>query len=82
MGKEGRDAVENILNTFGVLDKNYNSNNISNDKILKIEKNNESCLVTLDKNNCQVTLNVSIINEIIHFVYFIISQEIKLFQKL
>lgn len=58
MGKEGRDAVEHILTTFGVLDKN-NHLNISSDKILEIEKINDSCLVKLDKNNCQVKLNVS-----------------------
>ncbi|XP_044576312.1 von Willebrand factor A domain-containing protein 8 [Cotesia glomerata] len=58
LGKEGRDAVEHILTTFGVIDKNNHLNNTSSDKISEIEKINDSCLVKLNKNNCQVTLNV------------------------
>lgn len=60
MGKEGINAVEDILNTFNVLNgqqkgMGYNSK----DKVIKIEKENNSCLVTVSKNNYDTTLNVS-----------------------
>ncbi|KAK0097221.1 hypothetical protein PV326_002877 [Microctonus aethiopoides] len=59
LGKEGINAVEDILSTFNVLNgqqkgMGYNSK----DKVIKIEKENNSCLVTVSKNNYDATLNV------------------------
>lgn len=57
LGKEGKNAVEHILNTFGVLDKNTLRRD-NTDDILKIEHEKNSCVVTLNKNNSEISLKV------------------------
>lgn len=57
LGKEGTSAVEGILDTFGVLN-GRGSQREGNEKILSIQKNKESSLVTINKDGDQVELKV------------------------
>ncbi|XP_034940681.1 von Willebrand factor A domain-containing protein 8 [Chelonus insularis] len=58
LGKEGREAVESILDAFEVSHKKKSLHN-SEDKILGIEGEADSCLVSLKKSDQNVKLTVS-----------------------
>ncbi|XP_044016608.1 von Willebrand factor A domain-containing protein 8 isoform X2 [Aphidius gifuensis] len=57
LDKEGISAVEGILDTFGVL-KGQESRFNKNEKILSIQRNKQTSLVTLNKDGDQVEINV------------------------
>lgn len=69
LGKEGKNAVEDILQTFGVLDDSLKSDENSKIKKVKILDNNAE--ITIDSNGGEATLQVrNVLFEQICFSHF------------